>query len=341
MNFLAILAALVIEQARPLAQNNFVYAAIRGWVRLSSRNLDTGQTSHAALAWAVAVIAPGLLVWAVHGLLGWSLGAPAVLLWHILVLYLCLGFRQFSHYFTGLRDALEHNDEDLARQRLAQWQQVEIGELPRSQLLRYVIEYSVLAAHRHVFGVLCCYTLLAILGLGPAGAVIYRLGEFVARYWVYKDRSGAQPVSPALQTMAARVWYRLDWLPVRATALGFAVVGNFEEAIDQWRRYVQLETRNEAENNDGLLIAATAGAINLRLGGQRLRSAASNIETSDQANNAEQPCAQPAAQQAAPASVSGREPQWVHLSIVVGLVWRCVVLWMLLLALLSLARALG
>jgi TctA family transporter len=37
---------------------------------------------------------------------------------------------------------------------LAQWRQVDASELPRSEIVRHVIEYSVLAAHRHVFGVL-------------------------------------------------------------------------------------------------------------------------------------------------------------------------------------------
>jgi hypothetical protein len=33
------------------------------------------------------------------------------------VLYLTLGFRQFSHYFTDIRDALDRGDENEARQR--------------------------------------------------------------------------------------------------------------------------------------------------------------------------------------------------------------------------------
>ena len=37
----------------------------------------------------------------------------------------------------------------------------------------------------------------------------------------------------------------------------------------------------------------------------------------------------------------GREPEVAHLRSIVGLVWRSVVLWMLLLALLTLARLLG
>ena len=35
----------------------------------------------------------------------------------VLVLYLTLGFRQFSHYFTDIRDALERGDDATARQR--------------------------------------------------------------------------------------------------------------------------------------------------------------------------------------------------------------------------------
>jgi adenosylcobinamide-phosphate synthase len=40
-------------------------------------------------------------------------------------------------------------------------------------------------------------------------------------------------------------------------------------------------------------------------------------------------------------STPGREPEPAHLRSVVGLVWRSVVMWMVLLALLTLARLLG
>ena len=35
----------------------------------------------------------------------------AALAWDVVVLYLTLGFRQFSHYFTDIRDALERGDD--------------------------------------------------------------------------------------------------------------------------------------------------------------------------------------------------------------------------------------
>jgi len=103
----------------------------------------------------------------------WSVGWPVAVLWNVAVLYITLGFRQFSHHFTRIRDALESADEDSARATLAQWQQVDVGELPRSEIVRHVIEYSVLASHRHVFGVLAWFSVCAALGLGPAGAVVF------------------------------------------------------------------------------------------------------------------------------------------------------------------------
>ena len=63
-------------------------------------------------------------------------------------------------------------------------------------------------------------------------------------------------------------------------------------------------------DNDGVVLAATAGAVNVRLGEN-----------------------DPAA--------SGLVPELAHLRAVVGLVWRTVVMWMVFLALLSLARLIG
>ena len=58
-----------------------------------------------------------------------------------------------------------------------------MGALPRSEIVRHVIEYSVLAAHRHVFGVLAGSRCWLRWGWGRQGAVLYRLAEFVSRYW--------------------------------------------------------------------------------------------------------------------------------------------------------------
>ncbi len=328
MSFFAILFALLIEQARPLARSNPIHGGLRAWSLSVSRNFDAGGAHHGWVAWCLAVLVPALLVLAVHVALMHWVGWPAAVVWNVAVLYITLGFRQFSHHFTGIRDALEMGDEASARARLAEWQRVDVGDLPRSEIVRHVIEYSVLAAHRSVFGVLAWYSVLAALGLGPMGAVLYRMAEFVSRYWADRGDEALQRGSPALRAATAQAWTAIDWLPARLTALCFAVVGSFEEAIEGWRFHAQ----RFPNDNDGVILAATAGAINVRLGGEALKAEANPLSTQG---------FQVAAPIGESESTPGQEPQVGHLRSVVGLVWRSVVVWMLLLALLTLARLLG
>ena len=333
MSFFAILFALLIEQARPLARTNTIHAGVRAWALSVRRNFDAGGVRHGWVAWGLAVMVPTLVALAVHWALMRWVGWPVAMLWNVAVLYVTLGFRQFSHHFTGIRDALEEGDESRARMQLAAWQQVDARDLPRSEIVRHVIEYSVIAAHRHVFGVLGWFSVLAALGLGPAGAVFYRLAEFVSRHW--GERSivvSAHPPSPALQGAAARAWTFIDWLPARMTALSFAAVGSFEEAIEGWRFHAQ----RFPNDNDGVVLAATAGAINVRLGGEALRA-----RIDPQVAVVDFVAADAAEAEADSDSTPGRAPEIGHLRSVVGLVWRSVVVWMLLLALLTLARLLG
>jgi adenosylcobinamide-phosphate synthase len=315
MSLISVLFALLLEQARPLGRGNPIHAAMRAWVRYCSRNLDTGQPLHGWLAWGLAVGVPSGLSLLIYWSLALWVGWPLAVLWSALVLYASLGFRQFSFHFTEVRDALANDDDALARSLLAQWQHIDTQSWSRSDIIGHVIEYSVLAAHRHVFGVLAWFSVLAAFGLGPMGAVLYRLAEFVTRYWKHKSKTLEQPVSLALQTNAQTAWHWIDSLPARMTVLGFAVVGNFEEAIDGWRRYA---AQSNADN-DGLVLAATAGAINIQLGTPYAADTPANTGL--------------------PSGASLRpSPELAHMAILVGLVWRAVVMWLVLLALLTLAR---
>ena len=328
MSFIAVLLALLLEQARPLGRGNPVHASLRAWVRWSTRNFDAGQSFHGWLAWGFAVGGPSLASLAIYWLLDAFLGWPAAMIWSVAVLYATLGFRQFSFHFTQIRDALADADEERARELLASWQQTDASDLPRSEIVRHVIEHSVLSAHHHVFGVLAWFSVLAAFGFGPAGALLYRLSEFVARYWQHKSNTHHQPVSEALQQTATDAWVAIDWVPARITAISFAVVGSFEEAIDGWRNY---EPRFEGDN-DGIVLAATSGAVNIRLGGP-VNQAVFPVDGTR---------AVPQGTTGVPnESTAGQTPELAHLAVIVGLVWRTVVMWMVLLALLTLARLLG
>ncbi|KQU71231.1 MULTISPECIES: CobD/CbiB family protein [unclassified Rhizobacter] len=329
MSFFAVLFALLIEQLKPLPRRNFVHDGLTGWMRWTGRNFDAGQDHHAWVVWCVTTLVPALLAWGVFAVVV-HFSLVAALAWNVVVLYLTMGFRQFSHYFTDIRDALERGDELTARRLLAEWRHLDASELPRAELLRHVIEHSLLAAHRHVFGVFFWFVVLSSLGLGPAGAVFYRMAEFASRYWAFKSRTVGAPVNERLLALSQRLFGLIDHLPARMTAFGFAVVGNFEEAVSCWRRDAGLWKHA----NEGIILSAAAGAVGVQLGGSAApgvtpdRSKTFDSGAPDELSNAE-------------GSTPGAPPQVGHLRSIVGLVWRSVVLWMLLLALLSLANLIG
>lgn len=287
-----------------------------GWVRGCARNLDAGRSHHGWLLWSCAVLLPAIIAWGIYALLlmggGW-VGAVLAFAWSVGVLYCTLGFRQFSHHFSSIRQALDDGDLSRAAQLLATWKRVDVSHISADQITRQLMEHAVIAAHRHVFAVLLWYAVLAALGLGPAGAVLYRMAEFVSRYFsagrrhqdelygsVYHsleprpDGSNAQGFSsPSSQEAAQKAWQWIDFVPARATGLAFAVVGNFEEVIEAWRSRLP-------STSDEVIQIAMAASLGL-----------------------------------------GDTTTPEHLRSLVGLVWRAVVLWLLLIALLTLARLLG
>lgn len=321
MSFFAIVFALLLEQVRPLLLDSQVHRVAWGWARSCARSLDAGRAQHGVLVWVAVVLVPALLAFLVHWLLvmlwGWA-GLVLAFAWHVGILYATLGFRQFSHHFTAARDALEAGDMALARKRLASWMRVplhQLDSLTREALLKALMDHSVVAAHRHVFAVLGWYAVLAALGLGPAGAVLYRMSEFASRFFhasnqhdpysstLYSLDSALPPAASAsmhlssfsTQQAAQTAWWWIDYLPARLTALGFAVVGSFEEVLEAWRGHDRTSS-----SHDGLIQSAMAAALNLK-----------------------------------------GELQSAHLRLMVGLVWRSVVLWLMLIALLTLAKLIG
>ncbi len=329
MSFFAVLFALLVEQLKPLPRDNWFHEALKSWVRWTGRNFDAGERHHAWVVWGVSTLLPAVLAAAVY-LLIVRYSLLLALAFDVALLYLTLGFRQFSHYYTDIRDALDRADEDEARRLLAEWRHLDASELPRTEVLRHVIEHSLLAAHRHVFGVFFWFVVLSAVGLGPMGAVLYRMAEFLSRYWGYRQRALDAPANDSLLALSRKLFALIDHVPARLTAFGFAVVGNFEEAVAGWRRDAGLWLHP----NEGIILAAAAGAVGVQLGGAAAPSVTPDRSKSFSAGG-ESDMAQ------AQGSTPGAPAQAGHLQSAVGLVWRSVVLWMLLVALLTLANVLG
>jgi cobalamin biosynthesis protein CobD/CbiB len=301
MSVVAIIAALVLEQWRPLAERRGVASALGGFAAWLEHTFNGGERRHGIIAWLVAVLpAVGAAV-LIHALLR-ALHPLFALVFNVAVLYLTLGFRQFSHHFTALQLAVKAGDIERARQELDAWRGASGVVRSREEVIRLAIEEALLASHRHVFGVLFWFVLLP----GPSGAILYRLAAYLAGRW--KGMGG-------FGQFAQRAFYVLDWPAVRVTAAFFAVVGDFEDAVYCWRT----QARSWPDPNAGVVLAAGAGAMGVRLGMpvQEIEGVVPRPELG-----------------------VGEPADGPFLDSTVGLLWRALVVWVFVLMVIGVARLL-
>src|SRR3954464_10681709 len=248
MSVLSIIAALLIEQWRPLGERRSLQGTLAAWAGWLEQSFNGGERKHGMTAWFVAVLPPALLALGIHALL-LAVHPLLALVFNVAVLYFTLGFRQFSHYFTAIQLAIKAGDIDRARALLDEWRGASGVVRSREEVIRLSIEEALLSAHRHVFGVLLWYVLLP----GPSGALLYRLAAYLAERWQGLGAFGR---------FAQRAFRVLEWPAARVTAASFALVGDFEDAVYCWR--TQARGWPQAEN--GIVLAAGAGAMGVRLG---------------------------------------------------------------------------
>jgi len=303
MNVLAIIAALFLEQWRPLADRKAWLVLLARWANWLEATFNAGESRHGTIAWSLAVLPVLLLLTAAYYALYWLHPLLGLIL-NVLVLYLTLGFRQFSHFYTGIQVAIKAEDLDRARELLGAWRGESAQHRRKEEVIRLAIEEALLASHRHVFAVLFWFMVLP----GPSGAILYRLAGFFARRWRGQGAFGA---------FAVRVYDLLEWPAVRLTATAFAVVGDFEDAVYCWRA----QARTWFDRNLGIVLAAGAGAMGVRLG-MPLSEADGGV-------------------QPRPELGVGDEAEVVFLDSTVGLLWRSLVVWVFVLVILSFARILG
>ncbi|MDO7704490.1 MAG: hypothetical protein MUQ33_04045, partial [Burkholderiaceae bacterium] len=199
--------------------------------------------------------------------------------WLVVVLYVFSGYGQFKDHMSpvGMFGRVSQGVADEGN-----------NAFDTPAAVRFVL-------HR-VVGYWVAFIVLALLGLGPAGAVLYRLarekatpmtqsqaGEEPAleEQAVEEQTVEEQPVMQAVQieanesttttdgmasdphtadpvhAFAALAWHWVGWLPARAMVICAAMVGAFDGAIAAWR---EPEARHD-ESNDALVVSGVLGSL--------------------------------------------------------------------------------
>lgn len=311
MTFLSILFALLIEQLKPLRVDNPIYLQVQNLAAKVEGWCNAGKAKHGRTGWWIVVgsltVPTALIYW-----LCMYINPFAALVWNVIIVYLTLGFRRYSHYFTSIQLALSSGDEAAARKFLAEWTSRDTTDLDVTEISRLAVERSLIASHRNVFGVFFWF----LMPVGPACAVMYRLAEFLSRQWNEPENMRNEEFGQ----YATKFFYWIDWVPARLTAVAFAVVGNFEDAIYSWRNYAD----RWPDELVGIILSAGGGAIGVRLGEPETKAIILNVDASAVDMDSLELESQP-----------GLEASPRSLQSAVGLVWRALLLWMLLLLLLS------
>lgn len=327
MGFFALVLALLVEHTWPLRRGNRVHAEAGGFAAAIRQAFDGNERRHGMFGWLVVVGTVLLLVAGIEWLAR-SIHPLAVFALHVLILYWTIGFRQFSQAFAEIRIALAADDAEGARAVLAGWlrgvnpveEAIEARRPDVGQTCRQSIAHALLAAHRHVLGPLFCYVVLPA-ALGP---VLYRMAEMLARHW-----RRAEPGSQWGE-FADRAFATIDWIPARLSAVGFAVVGNFDDALYCWRgasaagasTTVQTPPSEPAvDRTRALLMAVGSGALGVRVADPALERRW--------------------AESSRPFECPGGEAQPATLPLAATLVWRSLLLWLGLYALLTLSAWMG
>jgi cobalamin biosynthesis protein CobD/CbiB len=307
MAFFTLLAALILESARPLPWAGAALASFRRYADRLAHDMNAGKRMHGTVSWFAAVCPWALAALIVFYLLNWV--SPALgWVWTVAVLCGCIGFRDVLQGVREIFDALRAGDVDRARGLLARWRADVPTTYAERDIARAAIEIALVRAHREVFGVIFWFILLP----GPAGALLYRLSAQIEQHW---GRRGDEEFA-AFGAFSRDAFRILDWIPVRLSAIGFAIAGNFEDAVSAWRT----QARAWIDPAQGIVLASGAGALGVRLGGPTPLEAGVDFR---------------------PELGDGDEPDAGYLQSTLSLLWRTLIAWLVLLLLLTLARWVG
>jgi cobalamin biosynthesis protein CobD/CbiB len=307
MAFFSLIAALALNAARPLPERNVLLTWFHRYADQLAHDLNAGRPRHGTVGW-LAAVCPWVLVavllfyffYTVNPALGW--------LWTVAVLYACVGLRQVTQALKTVFEALHAGDLERARHILFEWRGEPAYAYSETEIVKATIETALLRAHRDVFGVVFWFILLP----GPAGALLYRLAAELDQRWGRRqDEEFA-----AFGRFAARAFQVLDWLPARLSAVGFAIAGNFEDAVSTWRT----DAPAWGDPAQGIVLASGAGALGVRLGGPLPREAGVEFR---------------------PDLGEGEVADAQYLQSALYLLWRTLIVWMVLLLLLTLGAWVG
>ncbi|WP_435104056.1 adenosylcobinamide-phosphate synthase CbiB [Arhodomonas sp. AD133] len=199
------------------------------------------------MAAAALIAPPALAAAALASVPGAGLAVSVATLW------LALGGRSLGEHATRVQVALDSGNLEAARTATGCLVSRDTAAMSSEECAAATVESVLENGSDAVFAALFWFLIA-----GAGGVVAYRLANTLDALWGYRT-----PRFEAFGLVAARLDDALNYIPARLTAATYALLGKGRDAWRAWRR----DGDRWSSPNAGLVMAAGAGALGLRLGG--------------------------------------------------------------------------
>ena len=247
---IAVLLAIALDHLIPDRQGIKPFVWYRDWAESIEERFNGGKRAHGVGAVILArlpIVAGVPLIHYVLGQIGWIFRFA----FDVLVLYLCVDVHRLGKTANAVSNALESSDFDEANEKLQELTGKGAPEKTEASIARAAVEGVLQQGNSLIVSPIFWFILL-----GPVGAVLQRLSCILDSLWGHRYERFAE-----FGWAAARFDDLLGWIPARITALSYALMGSFEDALHCWRKRVGVWS----DINSGPLLASGFGAMHMQI----------------------------------------------------------------------------
>ena len=244
----AILLAAALDRLVPehLRVDPFVW--VRAMGEFVAQRLDGDSRSHGTVALVIVVVVVLIVIVILHfvlGLIAWIFQFA----FDVLVLSWCVGLHRLGERAQDIIDALQVGEISVANENLRTLSGQLSDDLSEPSIAHDTVVAVLKQGNSNVIAPLFWFVLL-----GPFGAILQRITGPLCRLW-----AGDAERSAGFGWATVHLSNLLDWAPARVTALSYAAVGSFEDALRCWRHAGGMLS----DSADAPLLAAGLGAMQM------------------------------------------------------------------------------
>ncbi|MCR4300978.1 MAG: regulatory signaling modulator protein AmpE [Sulfuricaulis sp.] len=245
-----VLLAILLDRLIPDRQGIKPFVSYRDWAESIEERFNGGKRVHgigAVILATLPIVAGVMLIHYILGEIGWIWRVA----FDVLVLYLCLDIHRLSKTASAVSVALESGDIDEADEQLRVLIGKGVPEKSEANIALASVEGVLKRGNSLIVSPVFWFILL-----GPVGAVLQRLSCILDFLWGHRYERFAD-----FGWAAARFDDLMGWIPARITALSYALMGSFEDALHCWRKRVGVWS----DINSGPLLASGFGAMHMQI----------------------------------------------------------------------------